>query len=156
MLHNYKRNASLKNWCIKSTVFAQKGFCTPTQLTLYEVESSGYAYIRSKLLYLAIHNQLAESDMDVLLKKLIELKFYESLGFDDLPSTEVALNQLEKIEKKTVVAKLPKAKALLIRLVLERKVNIDNCDLMTLYNKIISVKVKAMNKTSVRSLPEQL
>lgn len=94
--------------------------------------------------------------MDVLLKKLIELKFYESLGFDDLPSTEVALNQLEKIEKKTVVAKLPKAKALLIRLVLERKVNIDNCDLMTLYNKTISVKVKAMNKTSVRSLPEQL
>lgn len=156
MLRNYKRNASLKNWCFKSTVFAQKGFCTPTQLKLYEVESSGYAYICSKLLYLAIHNQLVESDMDLFLNKLIELKFHESLGFDDLPSTEVALSQLEKIKKKTVAAKLPKAKALLIKLILERKVTIDNRDLMTLYNEIISVNVKAMNKTSVRSLPEQL
>lgn len=94
--------------------------------------------------------------MDLFLNKLIELKFHESLGFDDLPSTEVALSQLEKIKKKTVAAKLPKAKALLIKLILERKVTIDNRDLMTLYNEIISVNVKAMNKTSVRSLPEQL
>lgn len=67
---------------------------------------------------------------------MIDLKYYELIGFDAPPNKNIVMDRLEQIKRKTVRYKLSKAKILLIKLILNEEVTFDNRDLMLLYNEI--------------------
>ncbi|KAI9360566.1 hypothetical protein BD770DRAFT_318583, partial [Pilaira anomala] len=150
MLRNYKKKASLKKLCFKSLFFESIDFSTPAQLELYKHEPNGFISVCSKLLHLAIIGQLTERDLEDLERNMIEFRHYESLGFTSLPTKEAVMEQIEKISKKIVPVKLGKAKLTLIKLIVNRSLDISNQDLMLLYNEIISWKVKSLNRERVK------
>lgn len=86
--------------------------------------------------------------------RLVQCQYYKAIGFDHLLFKEEALIQLDAIKNKATTIRLARAKILLIKLILEKKTNISNEDLMLLYNGIISPQVKILNKKRVKQLLE--
>lgn len=63
MLRNYKKKSSMNEWCSKSTLVQNMNFCTPEPLSFHHSESESYASMCSKLVSLAIFNELNDEDM---------------------------------------------------------------------------------------------
>lgn len=86
---------------------------------------------------------------------MIEYKYYELIGFNAPPNNKKSImDRLEEIKRKTVPYKLSRAKILLIELILNKELSFNNSDLMLLYNGIVSVRVKMLNKKSVQKMLE--
>lgn len=79
---------------------------------------------------------------------MIDLKYYELIGFDAPPNKNIVMDRLEQIKRKTVRYKLSKAKILLIKLILNEEVTFDNRDLMLLYNEISIACDNYLNNTT--------
>lgn len=94
--------------------------------------------------------------MSLLGNSLEQIKFHETIELEATSSKDLALSQISKISNKTIPSKVGRAKLFLIKSILEQNTHIKNQDLMMLYNEIVSVRVKAINKKSVRELMKQL
>lgn len=100
VLRNYRGRDSLKEWCFKSSFFITKKFSTPSQLELYRTESVGYVSMCSKLLHLALYDCLSVAPMKDLKDSLLEIKYYNTLGMDAVPSDDTSLNQVDETSRK--------------------------------------------------------
>lgn len=146
MLRNYKKNASLKKWCFKSGYFAAKGFTTPDQLELFETRPNGSVSICSEFLFTVVNNRYNEAKASALNDQLIDLKYYELIGFDAPPNNKkITMDQVEEMGRKTVRYKLSRANILLIRAILEEQVILSNQDFMFLCNKLITIHYVSHN-----------
>lgn len=156
MLRNYKKEASLNPWCIKSSFFCSLNFCTPVPLELFQTEALGYVSICSKLLSLALFEPLSSNDVQSLIDMLSQMKYWTDLGFDDKVENEQVMVKLREMKDKTNAKdrKLSVAKWLLIELLIDFNYDqpISQSTLLTLYVGIIHPRVKNINKQRVKNM----
>ncbi|KAI9356397.1 hypothetical protein BD770DRAFT_390152 [Pilaira anomala] len=157
MLRNYKKEASLKKLCFKSSFFLDMDFTTPDQLNLYEEKepNNGFISVCSKLINLAVYYHLNEEEYQGLENLLIKFEYWKSLGFEDAVSKDEMMSRLDHF-KRTIKRGLSISKRLLVELVLTKQLNLNASILMTLYNGLIYPRVKSINKKRVKKMQEQL
>lgn len=162
MLGNYKRNASLKNWCFKSSFFVTLNYMTPDQLRLDQQTPNGYVHICAKLIFLAAHKKLTKLKFEALSDLMKLFDYYKVLDFENPVSKKsIFISRIckiakskkqkngEKHNKQPHIRYPSEVKLLLIELMISRQFLFNDADLLTLYNGIIYREVKMINKKTV-------